>query len=230
MGLTLHYQFQLNSASIDQAREKIIALRQIALTLPFQDVGELVEIEGEECKFDPDKTDDRNSYLKLMSSKIVKIAPDTFSSLDAIHIIAFKTRVGEGCEPAAFGLAIYSPPEELNDWSWISFCKTQYASNPDYGGVENFLKCHLMLIKMLLETERLGILSDVLDEGNYWETRQLEELLSKVNQANVLIAAFSGKFRDMLNDEGYSNTHAPIFEYPNFEYLEAEGNSNQSMQ
>lgn len=223
MGLTLHYQFQLNSASIDRAREKILALREIAIELPFQEVGELVEIEGEECKFDPDKTDDRNSYLKLMSSKIFKIAPDTFSSLDPIHIIAFKTRVGQGCEPAAFGLAIYAPPGEVNDWSWSSFCKTQYASNPDYGGVENFLKCHLMLIKMLVEAESLGILSDVFDEGNYWESRQLEVLLSKVNEANVLVASFSGKFRDMLSDDGNVKTYSPIFEYPNFEYLEAEG-------
>ncbi|MCL1473582.1 hypothetical protein [Argonema antarcticum] len=60
MGLTIHYKFKLESASAVQAREKIIALRKVALKLPFIEVGELVEIQGEECKFDKENVDDPN--------------------------------------------------------------------------------------------------------------------------------------------------------------------------
>lgn len=34
-------------------------------------------------------------------------------------------------------------------WRHSSFCKTQYASDPECGGVPNFLKCHISLITLL---------------------------------------------------------------------------------
>jgi hypothetical protein len=52
MGLTIHYKFSLKNATITQAREKVVALRNLALRLPFQSVDELVEIEGDACHFE----------------------------------------------------------------------------------------------------------------------------------------------------------------------------------
>ncbi|HEY9849729.1 MAG TPA: hypothetical protein V6D28_09745 [Leptolyngbyaceae cyanobacterium] len=223
MGLTIHYKFKLDSASPEQVRKKIIALRKVALELPFEKVGDLVELQGEECKFDKENVDDPNIFLKIRALKPITIALDRFSASDPTYLIAFDTSVGKGSETAAFGLAAHSTPSEVNDWTWTGFCKTQYASNPEYGGIENFLKCHLTIVKMLEVAERLGILDDVGDEGEYWETRNIEVLVSKVEQMNTLVAAVTGKISDYFKEREQRKTYSPIFDFPNFEYLEAEG-------
>jgi hypothetical protein len=50
-------------------------------------------------------------------------------------------------------------------WVWYSFCKTQYASNVS---LEHFLKCHWTVCALLKEAEKLGILAEVNDEGDFW--------------------------------------------------------------
>lgn len=102
-------------------------------------------------------------------------------------------------------------------WSWQSFCKTQYASNPRDGGQENFLRCHLNLIKVLDAAQALGLVEEVQDEGEYWESRDLTQLCDKLHEYNTLIAGFAGKLKDQMSVE------APITSYPNFEHLEAKG-------
>ena len=41
----------------------------------------------------------------------------------------------------------------LAGWRYGTFCKTQYASEPDCGGVPNFIRCHLSVIHLL---DRIG--------------------------------------------------------------------------
>jgi hypothetical protein len=63
-------------------------------------------------------------------------------------VIAFETKPGDGCEDANFGLCQFpshvSHPElgmvqtNLDGWSWHSFCKTHYASDPRCGGCPIF--------------------------------------------------------------------------------------------
>jgi hypothetical protein len=145
-----------------------------------------------------------------------------FSWKNPTYIIGFNSFLGEGSETPVFGLATHSKIKEINDWSWMSFCKTQYASNPEYGGLENFLKCHLLIVKMLDGTCELEINCNVSDETGYWEHRNLEELVKILRQHNLLIAAFTGEMKDNLAARGLVS-ESPIFDYPNFEYLEAEG-------
>ena len=61
----------------------------------------------------------------------------------------------------------------LEGWSWRSFCKTHYASDPRCAGLPNFLRCHLGVVALLDEAKKLGILGTVSDEGDFWETRSL---------------------------------------------------------
>ena len=57
-------------------------------------------------------------------------------------------------------------------WRWGSFCKTQYASNPACGGVENFLRCHLVVVRLLDFLRATGLVAvEAHDEGGYWEHR-----------------------------------------------------------
>jgi hypothetical protein len=225
MGLTIHYQFSLNNATLTQAREKVTALRNLALQLPFVRVDELVEIAGDACNFDQDNVDDPHALIKVSAGKPIEIAMDEYYWQNPTYIMAFNSIVGEGSENPVFGLAIYSAMKDVNDWSWTGFCKTQYASNPEYGGWENFLKCHLLIVKMLDFAGELGITCDITDETGYWEHRSIEKLAEILHQHNILIAAFTGKLKDDLAAKGIVSTQASIFDYPNFEYLEAEGKS-----
>jgi len=224
MGLTIHYSLQLDSLSIELAKEKLTALHEVAVDLPFAEVGEIVEFEGENCHFDRNKRDDRLSFLKLHAYKYVREG-DSYSSVAASRAIAFCTWPGQGCEAATFGLALHPKQigTDLTGWYWSSFCKTQYASNPEYGGMEHFLKCHLLVIKMLDSAQELGILNRVSDEGKYWENRNIQELGECVGNYNALVAAVVGRISSLFGDAGKERTYSPISDYPNFEYLEAEG-------
>ncbi len=226
MGLTIHYQFSLKNATIAEAREKIIALRNIALKLPFAIIDELVELKEDD--FRNENADDPYGFLKIIASKITEVDDDTYSSENATYIISFDTVPGQGSEVAIFGLATYSEVKDINDWSWSSFCKTQYASNPEYGDLENFLKCHLTIVKLLDAACKLGINCEITDEGGYWENRDVEELVTVLRKYNRLVAGFTGEMRDNLASAGLSS-QSPIFDYPNFEYLEAEGKNPENL-
>ncbi|HLO49391.1 MAG TPA: hypothetical protein VK211_13330 [Kamptonema sp.] len=225
MGLTIHYSLKLDSLSIELAKEKLTALHEVAVDLPFAQVGEIVEFEGEDCHFDRDNRDDRLNFLKLHAYKYVRDG-DSYSSVAASRAIAFCTWPGQGCEAATFGLALHpkQTATDLTGWSWSSFCKTQYASNPEYGGIEHFLKCHLLVIKMLDSAQELGILNRVSDEGKYWENRNnIQELAECVGNYNALVAAVVGRISNLFGEGSKERTYSPISDYPNFEYLEAEG-------
>jgi hypothetical protein len=224
MGLTFHYKLMLHSASIDEAKEKVAALHHLAAKLSFAQVDELVELYGEDCIFDQNNLDDPHIFLKLRALKPLDLTEQGFSAIDSTYFIGFDTLPGQGCESAAFGLATHTDLSRFNDWSWLGFCKTQYASNPNYGGLENFLNCHLRLVRMLDEAQKLGIFCDVTDEGQYWESRRLETLIQSLHEHNYAIASLSGTIHDIIADLGLGHSYAPIFDYPNFEYLEAEGN------
>jgi hypothetical protein len=110
-------------------------------------------------------------------------------------------------------------PTKLRGWSYQGFCKTQYASNPQLGGVENFLHAHLSLVALLDHAAELGMRVKVTDEGKYWDDRNRERLAAEVDAWNKMIASFGGQLKDAHGGE----VIAPIFQFPNFEHLEAKG-------
>lgn len=229
MGLTIHYTLSLNSATIEEVRAKIMTIRNIALKFPLVQVGGLVELAGEDCIFKPKEHNNPNTYLKLRALKMVGLTeeeendPNNYYGINPKYLIAFDTLPGPGSESATFGLATYEEIEERNDWSLGGFCKTQYASNPEYGGLENFIRCHKFIVEMLDEIQKLGISCEVQDEGEYWESRNLDDLMGNLQQYNFFVAALVGTFKNQSNQE-VNIIEAPVLKYPNFEYLEAEGN------
>ncbi len=131
-------------------------------------------------------------------------------------------------------------------WYWRSFCKTQYANDPECGGMKNFLQCHLCVIGLLDFARTLGLSVHVDDEGKYgpatysddWKeayaagrkptyTRHegrysVEALAEEVGEWDEMLAAWAGEFKDML--AGTALTLAsPIAERQDFEHLEARG-------
>jgi hypothetical protein len=242
MGLTIHYQLATTGDEA-RARDLVNRLRQAALDLPFQHVGEIVELRGDQCDWRDRPKDDPHRWL-LIQARTDLALPVTPAErrrgerremdVPPIHVIAFQTVPGDGCEQANFGLCRYptevSHPEfgtrktKLSGWSWRSFCKTHYASDPRCGGLPNFLRCHLGVVALLDEAKRLGCLAKVSDEGEFWETRSLERLTKEIGEQSAMLASVFGVLKDALgNALGGSGVEAPIAAYPNFERLEAEG-------
>lgn len=238
MGLTIHYSLKCQSSEA-HAQKLVQALRQAAQDLPFKEVGEIIEVSGEQCGFERRGQDDPLRWLLVQAGKNVELPVSAADKREGFsrsmrvqpeRLIAFGTWPGEGSEEANFGLCKFPGTvhteagplaTNLSGWRWGSFCKTQYASNPACGGVQNFLRCHLSIVALLDKAKELGCLDHVNDEGEYWESRNLPALVEQIGSWNQMIAAFGGFMKD-LSAAGESVV-AEIAEYPNFEQLEAAG-------
>ena len=228
MGLTIHYEFQLPGKQIKVARQVISCLRDIALNLPFAEVSPIVELKGDDC----DRLKNKNEDLEwlLIQSMHWYVRGNTHCCVAPKHFLGFTALVGDGCEPMNIGLCLYPGFGDFHGkrvrtnapsgWSWSSFCKTQYASNPDCGGVENFLNCHTTVISMLDTARQAGVSTEVDDEGDYWKNRDIEELAIKIGLWNDHMAGFAATLQEKL---GVSKNviASEISKYPNLEYLEA---------
>ncbi len=177
MGLTIHYSFEAKAQIDLQVKSTIENLQQIALRLPFKEVGEICDFIGQEC----------NPNAGSPETLLVQAAID-FDSEELLdppkRIIGFTTLPGKGSERANFALCRRASFK----WTFNGFCKTQGASDPDFGGVENFLRSHLALITLLDSAKQLGILESVKDEGAFWQNRDVDALVDHLgcfNQAVV---------------------------------------------
>ena len=162
MGLTIHYSLASDAASPEDARALLDKLRNRALDLPFAEVGEIVEVQGKPA-YDPDNFDhdEQHRWLKIQACNLLQYkskGQEYWARVAPEHLIAFTIDPGDGCENANFGFCRYPKTiisggkrvrSKLDGWRWSSFCKTQYASNPDCGGLNNFLKCHVGLVRLL---------------------------------------------------------------------------------
>jgi hypothetical protein len=226
MGLTIHYSLKSDAGDLEQARQQVERLRQAALDLAMSEVGEVVDVAGPACDYQIAR-DDPLRWLLIQARQLTRIG-EGYYLLVPNHVIAFSTWPGPGSEAANFGLALYPDtvetqggelPTGLAGWSWQSFCKTQYASAPDAGGIANFIRCHVTVVRLLDRAKAIGILDSVKDEGHFWENRDVKALVETVGQWNSHVASLVGQIKDLWK----GNIVAPIAEYPNFEHLEAEG-------
>ena len=226
MGMTIHYSLQAQFQDASAARQLVDQLHRHALDLPFQNVGEIIELSGAQANFNNADRKDPHFWLLLQSSRFIERG-EIFLHVPPLHFIAFSVHPGDGSEPANFGLARYPKRGVSEDgevetglfgWSWASFCKTQYASNPKHGGTDNFIRCHTALVALLDHAQSLDVLSDVKDEGGYWQKRDVEALSKKVGDWNKTIAGMVGKHKD----EQGQGVESAIGKFPNFEHLEAD--------
>lgn len=228
MGLTVHYTLAADCKSAAQARRLLGKLRQRALDLPVESVTELQEPRGTVPRWD-DGVEHDGLWLSCIG--MVRRGARAYDLLPR-HAVAFDVRLGPGCENASFGLCTYPKTMTASGkrirtgyqgWRWQSFCKTQYASNPACGGMENFLRCHLSLTRLLDEAVKLGISADVYDEGKFWQNRNIQALAQEVGEWNELLAGLAGELKDLLDD----NVESAIAKFPNFEHLEARGRAKK---
>ena len=128
MGLTIHYKLQANTGSAKQARQLLEQLRQKALDLPFKEIGEIIELDGDSADFNKLDKEDENRWLLIQAGQYIERDQRHFK-VTPQRLIAFPTWPGEGTEQANFGLATYPKTIEaegkkirtdLGDWSWGS--------------------------------------------------------------------------------------------------------------
>ena len=224
LGLTIHYGLSSDLSKPNDIRQLVETVRQIALDMPFKEVSEIIEFSGD----DPSPEDDTASWLRIQAEGKVEIK-GCYYRVPPRHCIAVSISPGKGCEAANIGFCKYPAylsvsgkriATKLRGWSWHSFCKTQYASDPRCGGVQHFLRCHLGVIRLLDFINATSLAKvEVNDEGGYWDQRDIKALTQEVGEWNEFMAGFTNEIRKSCGEELVS----AITSFPNFEHLEAKG-------
>ncbi len=219
MGLTVHYTLKSDCQTPEQARRLLGKLRQKALDLPVESVSEIRRLRGVVPEWG-DGIDHDPLWLDCVG--MVRRGAWNYDVLPK-HALAFTVSLGPGSENASFGLCQFPKTITGNKgkrirtgyqgWTWHSFCKTQYASNPACGGMENFLRCHLSLTRLLDEAVKIGFETDIHDEGNFWQKRDLKALAQEVGEWNEMLAGLAGHFKDLFGDQ----VESAIAKFPNFD-------------
>lgn len=236
MGLSLGYEFR-TSINAETARDLVHRMRKTALELPFSEMSDLCEWRVGDDDQDPEAA----RILQMLGSQYGrKTLPDgeeRWINIPPRHVVMFNISPADGSETAAFGLAAHPPVMEFEhqgqthlietdlagQYSWTQVCKTQYAGLQQYGGVENFLKAHLSLVKLLDFIGTLPLKLQVSDDSGYWEHRDEVQLRRQLASWNGLIAAFAGQLKDQLGTDPETGVQSPILTAPDFEHLEAKG-------
>ncbi len=238
MGLTIHYELRLPGETTDAtAAHHLQRLHDYAATLGPKHMCPVFLFNGAQLSLPHEEWEGGTvAWLLHVCTDVIRTLRDgvvnIIDDIDEKYLLAaagFIVFPGEGSESATLGLVrplLSEAPENLEPhrntddwkhWYWNGFCKTQYASTI---GEEHFLTCHRMVISLLDEARRIGFDVTVHDEGQYWETRDAELLLSEVRRSNVIIAHLAGALHDAISPE--HNVEAEIFSHPEFEHLEME--------
>ena len=230
MGLTIHYELRLPERRRRRRRRPPPApprLRLLTLGAPRPVVR--AKSHSPALSF-PSPGQDWESgtveWLIHVFTEVMRMyrdgAVDDIEDRERLAAASFLVYPGEGSESATFGLVrplLTEPPQDLEHvenagdwklWYWQSFCKTQYASTVSE---DHLLFCHRMVISVLDEAKRIGFDVTVHDEGQYWETRDAELLLSEVRNSNRIIAHLAGALHDAISPE--HSVKAEILPTPN---------------
>ena len=230
MGLHLCYELDLaRDLSFADVTERVRQLHRIAVTLPFDTVGPLVQINEGESLGDGNNSDSGLvSFIRLCAQiRLDPRDPVTDARIDLLpNAVGFAVNAGDHCETATFGVAWVPRSDEDGNrlrgdpyiWHWHAVPKTQYAS---VLGDNHLIRCHTSLVALLDKAAELGFDVTVRDETHYWETRDTNVLLSEVREMNRIVAQIAGNFHDALCEHG--QVGGAIFDHPEFEELETRG-------
>lgn len=251
MGLTVYYDWK-GKCDPGSARRMIARFHAVALKLPFDEVSEIHEQDPPDGKaaFLPYQHSFRQGDLYL--SRTRRDGEQESVHVPALHALFFIVHVRgaetasiglashapvvlhredtiqrnkDGSERRRIlgqGDPVEFPTRRRGYYSWHSFCKTQYAANPNLGGEANFLKAHLSLVELLDQIHALGVRVHVRDDSRYAKHRDVNRLLRCLRDWDAVVARIVGSFGDALGDKAGSLI-APIKARPDFEHLEAEG-------
>jgi len=148
MGLTIHYGLTANTRSKAKALKMIQALRQRCLDLPFETVGDILDLSGPECDWTKRDKDDPLRWFLIQSDTSVDYvwkrtwdAKKGLSTMRAVkpgendpsrysmgvlplHVIGFTAWPGEGCEQSNVGLCLYPATVEVEQYGYTDTIRT----------------------------------------------------------------------------------------------------------
>lgn len=201
-------------------RDVLTALRQRCLDLPFDYVSDLVHLTHEPTR------GGHNRNLWIAADPYHLVADGNRIRVTPTEVLGFTVDPGEGADAAEFFLARYPRTTwdgqkrvdtGLTGWHSHGACKTQYAS---ISSEEHFVRCHGAVISALDAARELGVLTRIRDEGMFADLRDDNALKAELRDWNAMVAALSGKFKDMAKA---GEIQSPIFKNAQFERLEMEG-------
>jgi hypothetical protein len=215
MGLHLNYELRLPATNTDeQIAERLEALRTFAAELPFDEVSPVVRAHSAELPTARPWPAAIAFHASIIAEPWDEDAPALTGDVGTAQ--GFLVNPGQGCETAFFGfLRRADDAGGHSEWYWHCSCKTQYASTVSD---VHLVTCHTSLVRLLDHASTLGVDVIVRDETFYWETRDVQRLISETHRMNRIVAAFAGKMSDVFGN-GHS-LRAPIFDHPRFERLE----------
>lgn len=126
MGLTIHYNLSYSGRSADNARKRVEQMRQLALDLPFEKVGEIVDLEGNLDFESPEFKDDESLRWLLIQASTDAICPwnkHCSRIVNPCRLISFNTHPGWGSEALNIGLCLY--PETIQ-WEYKPIEDTKF--------------------------------------------------------------------------------------------------------
>lgn len=224
MGITIHYETCFRGTK-NQLIAKLAELAQVAAKLEFQETGPVYEVnfasdfdtrdqftpmvKNEETgKFEIDESyrwakiqaqphvpfiDNRDTFAARMKTRerIEKIQ----ARINESHGFVLSLWWGRGCEATNFPFVAYhgNGPSRRRVWKGSSFTKTQYA--------EPFVKAHITVCALLKHAEKLGLVENVYDEAEFYETGDITLLIDN-GEANLrLIQAMTGMFQEAFGED-----------------------------
>jgi len=200
MGLTIYFRFEFEGNE-EEVKDKLLKVRDKAKELGFAEVKDelwRVDYSREDKR---EKTDEGYRWAKIQ----YELLDETKEEVRKYKGYIINLWAGPGCEPTNIGLI----SKDGVHWIGGAFTKTQYA--------ENFLRCHLLVIFILDYVEELGFLKEVCDEGEFWETRDLNRLAENINASTAFIMSVL----ETLRDAGYK-IGSPVDKCKNFMIVEKE--------
>ena len=220
MGLTIHYNISFKG-SADQLLSKLQTIRNQCLDLPFEEVDEIEHLHYGKKEFQcyqdieqrtryPNNTPERmekaqNLYKAMGIDREIMINYDVYhrqKRFSPVEAVKWGLWAGQGCEGSNFNFF-----KKKTWWKCHSFTKTQYA--------EQFVRCHLLVIKILDLFKEQGFTVQVNDEGNYWKTRDLKVLAKEINDYTTLLKTVFGNISKQAEQAGMI-VEAPITECENY--------------
>lgn len=179
------------------------------MDLAFHEVSEIIELSGDACNATHFKADGDLHSLIVGAERMVAMG-NQYHIVQPERIIAFSAWPGFGSEPANVGLALYpgtisvlgkAVRTGIKGWWWESLCETHHASEEEYGGIRNFVRCHMTVVKLLDYAGGLEILGEVCDATGYWTNRNVEALGESVQEWNRQTDRMEEDMRRLLEDD-----------------------------
>jgi len=218
MGLTIHFETHFRGSKTELVA-KLGDLADFARIIGFEEVGPIYPMDfasdfNTPDKFTPMVKDEKTGEMVIDGAyrwaKIQAIprAPMIFSkdsyqtrqkkakknqwlesNMHRYNGFVLNLWVGEGSEPTNL---CFIRLGNGNVWKGGSFTKTCYATE--------FVKAHTRVCTLLQAGERMGLVKKVSDEGHYYETGDLTQLVDSEEESMTMIAALGEALKQKFGD------------------------------